>query len=198
MKKVIVAKEIFMKSEMECFDRENNIDNNGFTLVELIAAMAIFVIVLSITVSFLSYGAKSYTKTRNEADLQMDSQIIMNQIEDLAVEAYWIDFAEVSTNVKALLLYKSDYVDMIFWDRNLEKLYLVDEQEITDTDSLSLISYTDEKNLMAERVTKFNVPTSSEALKKESKVQIEISFASGKQVYPAVLNIHLRNKVKEP
>lgn len=128
--------------------------------------MAIFVIVLSITVSFLSYGAKSYTKTRNEADLQMDSQIVLNQIEDLAIEAYWIDFVGVSTNVKALLLYKTDNVDIVFWDRELKKLYLVDEENITDVALVSRISYTDEENLMAENITKFNVPTSSEVLKK--------------------------------
>ncbi|WMJ88587.1 PulJ/GspJ family protein [Anaerocolumna sp. MB42-C2] len=198
MKKVTVPEVIYNQSDPVYFDKDNKIDNNGFTLIELIASMAIFVIVLSITVSFLSYGAKSYTKTRNEADLQMDSQIVLNQIEDLAIEAYWIDFVGVSTNVKALLLYKTDNVDIVFWDRELKKLYLVDEENITDVALVSRISYTDEENLMAENITKFNVPTSSEVLKKDSKIQIEISFELGKQVYPAVLNIHLRNKVKEP
>ena len=198
MKKVTVPEGIYNQSDQVCFLKEDKIDNNGFTLIELIAAMAIFVIVLSITISFLSYGVKSYTKTRNEADLQMDSQIVLNQIEDLAMEAHWIDFVEVSSNVKALLLYKTDNVDLVFWDKELKKLYLVDEEKITDVALVSRISYTDAENLMAENITKFNVLTSSEALKKESKIQIEISFESGKQLYPAVLTIHLRNKVKEP
>lgn len=198
MKRVVAAKKILYKSEKNRPYRNGKVNNNGFTLVELIIAMAIFVIIISTTISFLSSGSRAYTSARDEADLQMSSQITVNQLEDLAIEAYLAEFVDVTPEVKALLLYKSDYVDIVFWDRNLKKLYLVDNQEIAAAGNLSLIAYTDEKNRMAENITEFNMPTSREELKKNNKMRIEIGFKAGDKVYTANLNLHLRNQVHPP
>lgn len=62
-------------------------NNKGFSLIELIISISIMVIVGSVVVGFLSVSSKSYRRISNEVDLQYESQLAVNQMKDLIMDA---------------------------------------------------------------------------------------------------------------
>lgn len=61
-------------------------DNRGLTLVELICAMAILSIIGTIVGGILVVSAQSYDTGINEAELQQEAQMVVNQINDLVID----------------------------------------------------------------------------------------------------------------
>lgn len=85
-------------------------EEDGFTLVELIISMAIFSIVAITIMMFLQTGANSYQRARNELDLQMESQMLINQIRDMAYSANYAEYKEnATTHVLTLYHVTKDY-----------------------------------------------------------------------------------------
>ncbi|MCH5267024.1 MAG: type II secretion system protein [Lachnospiraceae bacterium] len=82
-------------------------DERGFTLVELVIAMGMFTIVMFAIIYFLTSGTRSYGYAKNELNLQMESQMLLNQIRDVA---YSSNYAEFDASNKALILYDVDKV----------------------------------------------------------------------------------------
>ena len=79
-------------------------DNRGFTLVELIVAIAIFVIVGAAAFGLMITSSRSYANVQTRIDLQLRSQQAMNQISNYLIDA----------NVGAA------------WDSANNKLYVID------------------------------------------------------------------------
>jgi prepilin-type N-terminal cleavage/methylation domain-containing protein len=67
-------------------------NNKGFTLVELIIAMAVSTIVIGSIASFMYYCTANYRRTNEETALQMEAQTIRNQLENLILEADNVKF----------------------------------------------------------------------------------------------------------
>ncbi len=85
-------------------------EENGFTLVELIISMAIFSIVSIIIMMFLQTGSNSYQRAKNELDLQMESQMLINQIRDMAYSANYAEYDDSgATHVLTLYHVTQDY-----------------------------------------------------------------------------------------
>lgn len=62
-------------------------NNKGATLVELIIAMAVAAIVLSMIMVFIFGAAKSFQRTSEEVNLQLEAQTAINQINNIILEA---------------------------------------------------------------------------------------------------------------
>lgn len=77
-------------------------DENGFTLVELVISMGMFSIVMLAIMFFLTAGTKSYGHSKSELNLQMESQMLLNQIRDIT---YSSNYAKYDSTHKALILY---------------------------------------------------------------------------------------------
>ena len=82
-------------------------DERGFTLVELVIAMGMFTIVMFAIIYFLTSGTRSYGYAKSELNLQMESQMLLNQIRDVT---YSSNYAEFDDSKKALILYDVDKV----------------------------------------------------------------------------------------
>lgn len=61
--------------------------NKGLSLIELVATIAIMAIVSVAIVSFLMISMRHYEKAENQVNLQQESQLVMNQIQELVVDA---------------------------------------------------------------------------------------------------------------
>ncbi|MEG0805830.1 MAG: type II secretion system protein [Lachnospiraceae bacterium] len=61
-------------------------NKEGFTLVEIIAALAILMIVGGSILLFLLNGLKQYQKIQTQTDIQYDAQTTLNQLEDLFID----------------------------------------------------------------------------------------------------------------
>jgi len=61
-------------------------DNRGFTLIELVICMVIFSIVVASVFGFMLAGARSYSTITNRLNLELDSQLAMNQLENYIMD----------------------------------------------------------------------------------------------------------------
>jgi len=57
-------------------------DNRGFTLIEMIVCLAIFAIVVAAAYGFMLTGALSFNRVNDNADMQIKSDITMNQLSE--------------------------------------------------------------------------------------------------------------------
>lgn len=138
-------------------------EEDGFTLVELIISMAIFSIVSIMIMMFLQTGSKSYQRAKNELDLQMESQMLINQIRDMAYSANYAEYdGSGSTHILTLYHVTQDYTpevtpdpavpgsvgtpasvskritraEVVAWDSTTKKLFY-DKNETTGAGSVS-------------------------------------------------------------
>ncbi len=86
-------------------------DDSGFTLLELIVALAIFGLVVATIVSLQIYGLRGFNAGTNQSDLQNDLRIVANQI---SKEVRYAENFQIYTAVPAFdNQYKYIYLDPI-------------------------------------------------------------------------------------
>jgi len=61
-------------------------NNKGFTLIELLVSIAIFGIVIAAVFGFMLSGTKSYSNINSRVDLQTNSQLTMNFLEEYLID----------------------------------------------------------------------------------------------------------------
>ena len=61
-------------------------DNRGFTLIELVICMVIFSIVVASVFGFILASSRSYSTITNRLNLELDSQLAMNQLENYIMD----------------------------------------------------------------------------------------------------------------
>lgn len=124
-------------------------DNRGFTLVELIIAMTISVLILGAATIFISSSLRSYTTASNTIDLQMESQIAVEQLSTWIMEGNAIYYGNGTDTGILVIMDKPTDTDSSKWpagytksdtsvktrviwqtDNNLHMLYL--DQKIKD------------------------------------------------------------------
>lgn len=62
-------------------------ENNGFSLVELIIAVAILVIVIGSVCSFIVISSRNYANGNNDISVQQEAQLALNQMSDVIIDA---------------------------------------------------------------------------------------------------------------
>lgn len=67
-------------------------EEDGFTLIELVISMGVFSIVAIALVLFMQTGTNSYQRARSELNLQMESQMLINQIRDMTYSANYAEY----------------------------------------------------------------------------------------------------------
>lgn len=173
-------------------------NNKGYTLVELLISMVITAIVVTIVISFLVTNSKNYTYASEEVNLQVESQTVMNQLYENIIEANWIELKAINSD-KALLIYHSSGIDVVFLNTSKESLYLVENRTKADVSDLSTISYNDEDNLMATNVTDITItPSDSENLLANNQITLFLTFENSSINYNMEQNIKFRNKLVKP
>jgi prepilin-type N-terminal cleavage/methylation domain-containing protein len=60
-------------------------DNKGASLLELIIAMMIAAIILSMIFLFINSASKGFRKTNDNVNLQIEAQTIINQLSNLVM-----------------------------------------------------------------------------------------------------------------
>lgn len=124
--------------------------NKGFTLIELIISIAISAIVLLIIISIINSASHGYKKASEEVSLQMEAQLSLGQLNNLALQAKSVKEIEVSnTEVeKRYIIEGSTECHVIILAKRERKLYLL----TTEAEQAALVPYDEKEHLLAEYV----------------------------------------------
>lgn len=175
------------------------VNNKGNTLVELVISMAITAVILTMVIAFLATNSNHYVNAENTVNLQMESQSVMNQLNDMIIEANWVELISVSTDVEALLIYNSVDIDVVFLDKSKQELYLVEDRTMAELADLDTISYSSRDNLMANHVAELTLlPTDIDQLLSEKQIVLIVEFSVDTLHYKVDQNIKFRNKPVKP
>ncbi len=111
-------------------------NNKGFSLVELLIAMAVSSIVLTALVLLVSQSVRSYSKQTSLAQIQSDADVVLNQISKSILEADIIYIDKTDAYVKFYTKMVDDTSDPTnpkhikwgyYYDKSEKKLYYTDD-----------------------------------------------------------------------
>lgn len=161
-------------------------NQKGFSLVELIVAIAIMAVVGGAVVGFCLSGTNSYKNVSNEIDLQYEAQLVINQLEDLLVDSSKGIGYDSATNT--LSIYNNEEAYDVVWN-STDSVVDLNRYAKVGTDMVMQSS-----NLMAEYVTDFSVIIPTEDKNKNQTVNLSMKFEKADKEYLVTKNITLRNK----
>lgn len=183
-------------------------NNGGFSLVEILIAMAILGVVSLVIYSFMTTGARFYQRTSADADIQSEAQLVANTISDLIVDCEVnISYdTTVSNDVaspggtltfssRVLEISNSDYQFLIFReDDNL--FYLERRPDASDPTRYEAYNM-DNAQLLAQNVTEFEVDLSRVSGKGNGKniVTFYMTYEKGGRSYSGNYQVNLRNNI---
>ena len=172
-------------------------NNRGFSLVELIVALAIFAIAGVAVFGFMVNSSRMYQRSNVDVKLQYEQQLAVNQIRDMVVESdKGIYFDQTS---KTLALYgavktesgsKSYPVTVIRYVETDGKIFFGTKE----FSAVSEITFADVETskLLVENVTGFNVDLTKV---KNDKVLFEVIFTIGDKEQKVTETVALRNRL---
>lgn len=159
-------------------------------MIELVIALMIAAIVISIILFFLNTASKGFQLTNDDVNLQMEAQIIINQLSNLAMEAK--EMEEYSDTEEKRFIFKYDsyerddieeyYTSIIFRGNSLYQLSSEDEHEARE----GLCS--EERHMLAEYIKNLHIEESS-----NGAVVIELALELGKDSVSKSKKVKLRN-----
>lgn len=163
------------------------INNKGMSLVELIISMAITAIILSMIIMLISGASHSFRRTNDKVNLQMESQIAINQLSTIVMGAKGI--SAITAPLPADKQYiiqgitgKDSYG--VFYRDSDHKLFLIQKPTVASSDFATI---SEEDNLLAEYVSVFNIAITSKT------ASIDISFELGEDSYLVSRKVKIRN-----
>lgn len=184
--------------------------NSGFSLVELIIAIAILVIVTGAVCSFIIITSRNYANGNNDISVQQEAQLALNQMSDVIIDATesinYVGYDESDQPVKALkdsefaftpekkalIVYNTEPDHyMFYWQKSDESLYF----SVADADGNFPMPGENSADcvLLAENVTDFQVDLSQ--VEERRVVKLMLNFQTGTRKFEMANNITVRNKV---
>jgi prepilin-type N-terminal cleavage/methylation domain-containing protein len=176
-------------------------NNRGFSLIELIVAMAVLVVIGGCIYGFVSTSTKTYNSVSQDVDLQEEAQLAMNQLESIVMNAQ--DGVSYDEDKKTLYIYNDEECYKVAKgdsaaSQDVNSLYYSILPRSKDPNTGEYVNgfdpATEEPALMAEYLTDFVVKL-EKSDKTDSVVAATISmqFDKAKKSYTATQKIALRN-----
>lgn len=173
------------------------LNNGGFTLVEVLVSLAIMAIVAATISAFVIAGNRTYVRGNNAVNVQEEAQLAVNQMIDLIIDVEKdIDYKVGADGSAQLRLYNNDATYMLRWIGSdasgvVNQILFYEETGTVTGEAFDPVeSYTG--YLLAEHVTAFQVDLSK---LKKSIVILSVSFQYGDDTYQVSETIKLRNRL---
>ena len=167
-------------------------DNRGLTLVELLVSIAIASIVSIAIFSFMIVGARSFQKTSADVNVQHESQLVLNQLQDLLVDTnVGVEYnKDESTSDATLTLYNYDsgnpdkHVYEVVYQAAEKKLFYNEYSPLASGEGASRIvskgSTIYQQQLLGENIASFTVDLSALEKKRVVRVDLEVERTQSK------------------
>lgn len=193
-------------------------NQKGFTLVELIIAVAIMAIVAAAVCGFIIVGSRSYTSANTDIMLQQEAQLALNQISDVIIDTtdsinyggkndsasemqmvlkdseFSVDPTEKCLVVVNKKAGNNDNPSYWFsWNKTDEVIYFNTSDDVVDESNPEPYFSDADKAILAQHVKELHIDISQ--FEKNRVVMISMTFASGGREYTTSNNITVRNKV---
>lgn len=165
-------------------------DNKGITLMELVISMAIASLILTMLAFFIGGVSRSFQRSNEEVNLQMEAQVALNQISNQAMEAKDIIMpTDASDPDRRYIFQEYNNIDayVIIYKGSEKKLYAV---KTTIPNAGTVSDFTDADNLLAEYVSDIKMVKDEH----DSTVTIDLKLSTGSENYTVSRQIKLRNK----
>lgn len=176
-------------------------DNRGLSLVELVAVVAIMLILSTAVIGFVAAGMRHYQEARSEVNRQSEAQMVSNQLQDLLIDT--ANGVKYDDSSKELWAYTTEAesgssiytATKINWDRPTEKLLF--SKYIYDPEGGGGYTQVEDgvDQLLAEHVSDFTADLSR--LENENIITFAIEITIQEKSYHAESVVTLRNKLKE-
>ena len=151
-------------------NKKKKLNNKGFSLVELLVAMAVGGIVLVVIGSFVTSGTRFFNKQSNSIDLQNELQVSSNRITDSLMEATSLVIKQdYAADKKIITIITGDFDNedlkvkpkYIVWNEADGSLYVADQElDISNIDDFT------EGYRLSEYVTEMTVKISDNCFEK--------------------------------
>lgn len=193
-------------------------NHKGFTLVELIIAVAILSIVTLAVCGFIMVGSRSYTSANTDVMLQQEAQLALNQISDVIIDTTDSinyggksddasememvlkdsEFSEKPTEKCLVVVNKkasnNDNPSYWFsWNKAEEVIYFNTSDDVVDESNPEPHFVDADKAVLAQHVKEFHVDISQ--FEQNRVVKVSMTFANGGREYTTSNNITVRNRV---
>ncbi len=193
-------------------------NHKGFTLVELIIAVAILSIVTLAVCGFIVVGSRSYTSANTDVMLQQEAQLALNQISDVIIDTTDSinyggksdsasememvlkdsEFSEEPTEKCLVVVNKkasnNDNPSYWFsWNKAEEVIYFNTSDDVVDESNPEPHFVDADKAVLAQHVKEFHVDISQ--FEQNRVVMVSMTFANGGREYTTSNNITVRNRV---
>lgn len=163
---------------------ETNIENKGFTLIELVVSIAIMAIVITAVTYFMSRSTKNYQYASDDISLQTEAQTMMNQLCDIIMEANNVKF---DPSLNLLKIYQTNIIYVITFDTSNHKLMF--KKTLHDGTNLT----TDQ--IFGEYVESFIV-TDTGLANSNKEIGVSIGLKKGVKEYHFHNIVTLRNRIQ--
>lgn len=180
-------------------------NNSGFSLIELVVAIAVLSIVSTAIFQFMIVSSKHYQKQTREVELQFEAQLAMNQLQDLVIDAakgisYSVngsagkilkddEITVSSVTSKQITAYHTDKYYIVKWDAATQRLLYSEYRREADNSWTKIAGDV----LMAEYVKSFSADLSE--TEKSGNIRFDVVFNNERE-YKVTQNVTLRNRVR--
>ena len=193
-------------------------NNKGFTLVELLVATAIIAIVITAITGFMVVGSRTFASTSAEVNLQHESQLAFNQLQDLIIDtALGVEYCYVGSGgsmsdhgtrimddsgitiplgdvtYKKLYMYNESKAYVVIWEAATSRLFYEEQSISVDPSGNPTLTPILTNARMADYIVEFSADLNR--LEEKRIVRVDMGFEKGTKNYQSSHNITLRNKV---
>lgn len=190
--------------------RQKKENNAGFSLVELLVSIAILAVVSAAIFEFVMVAIRNYQQGTREVEVQYEAQLVMNQLQDLLIDArrgvtytYYTNSASEGTMIlsdadipegtvkgKRVIVYHTDCYYVLDWVAEQQKILYSEYSKneagdwVVDPEAAGV--------LMAEYVQDFSADLS--LVHRNNCIGFDLVFDNERE-YRVTQNVKLRNQV---
>lgn len=188
--------------------KRNNclLKEDGFSVVEMITAIAITGMIMGVIGLFLTVHIKSYKVTGEVTNVQYEGQLVLNQMVKMAMESKGIFSINNNstaldsineTSIFLLVFLRNDgYYDAFFKPSDEDVLYYQKFDDETDFNLLDANSdVSDIMDKMSEYISTVTIaPYEGESFKNTASIEISLNMEDGDVGYTSKTQVKFRNK----